>query len=61
MSFGKKHKHGSTFGMGVKHSLHGVSNFGVKALSVAELLQPEFLPELAIGKEVLKEVGRLTK
>jgi hypothetical protein len=47
--------------IGVKKELHRVSHFGVKALPVIEMLNPEFIPELEGTRQVLRKVDKLTK
>ena len=47
--------------LGVKNTIHNVSGFGMKALPVVELFNPEFLPELEATRQALKKVNRLTK
>ena len=47
--------------IGVKNTLHRASAFGVKALPVIEMLNPELIPELEGTRQALKKVSRLTK
>ena len=47
--------------IGVKNTVHRASAFGVKALPVVEMLNPEFLPELEAVRQGLKKVNKLTK
>jgi|DEB0MinimDraft_6_1074348.scaffolds.fasta_scaffold80416_2 hypothetical protein len=60
MSFGIKKKYIHRF-VGVKQNLHRASAFGVKALPVIEMMNPEFLPELETTRQVLRKVSKLTK
>ena len=47
--------------IGVKNTVHRASAFGVKALPVVEMLNPEFMPELEAVRQGLKKVNKLTK
>ena len=47
--------------IGVKQELHRVSHFGVKALPVIEMLNPEVAVELEGARQVLRKVDKLTK
>ena len=47
--------------IGVKTELNRVSHFGVKALPVIEMLNPEFAVELEGARQVLRKVDKLTK
>jgi len=60
MSFGIKKSQRHRL-LGVKHTIHDVSSFGVKALPVIEMMNPEFLPELETTRQVLRKVSKLTK
>ena len=60
MAFGLK-KYQKQRLIGVKKEIHRVSHFGVKALPVIEMLNPEFIPELESTRQVLKRVNKLTK
>ena len=60
MTFGLK-KYQKQRLIGVKKELHRVSHFGVKALPVIEMLNPEVAVELEGARQVLKKVNKLTK
>jgi len=60
MSFGIKKKYVHRF-VGVKDTVNRASSFGVKALPVIEMLNPEFAVELEGTRQVLKRVSKLTK